>query len=75
LVLPRGEVLRGEWIPSSALIGLIGLFVPKPSTDADCQRRNTRGLGQTVRRCPLTSTGGRGDCRSLRHSAAREPVV
>ena len=30
----------------------VGLFVPKPSTDADCQRRSMPGLGQTVHGCP-----------------------
>jgi hypothetical protein len=50
-------------------------FVPKPSTDADCQRRSIPGLGQTARRCPLASTAVRGDCHSLCHSAVREPVV
>ena len=30
-----------------------GLFVRKPSTDADCQRRSIPGPGQTVRGCPL----------------------
>ena len=49
----------------------VGLFVPKPSTDAGYQRRSTRGPRQTVRGCPLTSTVGRGDCHSLRHSVAR----
>ena len=33
-----------------------GLFVPKPSTDAHCQRRSIPGLGQTVRGRPLAST-------------------
>jgi len=52
-----------------------GLFVPKPSTNADCQRRSIPGLGQTVRACPLASTAVRGDYHSLCHSAVREPVV
>jgi hypothetical protein len=34
----------------------VGLFVPKPSTPAVCQRRSTCGLRQTVRACPLAST-------------------
>jgi len=33
----------------------VGLFVPKPTTDADCQRPSTRGLRQTVRGRPLPS--------------------
>jgi hypothetical protein len=53
----------------------VGLFVPKSSTDANCQRRSIPGLGQTVRGCPLASTAVRGDCHSLCHSAVREPVV
>jgi hypothetical protein len=32
-----------------------GLFVPKPSTGGDCQRRSIPGLGQTVRECPRRS--------------------
>ena len=52
----------------------VGLFVPKPSTDADCQRRSIPGLRQTVRGCPLASTVDRGDCHSLCHSIAREPT-
>jgi len=50
-----------------------GLFVPKPSTDAVCQRRSMAGLRQIVRVCPLASTVVGGDCHSLRHSVAREP--
>ena len=53
----------------------VGLFVPKPTTDADCQRPSTRGLRQTVRGRPLPSPAVRGDCHSLCHSAVREPVV
>jgi hypothetical protein len=53
----------------------VGLFVPKPSTGAACQRRSTRGLRQTVRACPLASTAVGGDCHSLRHSVACELVV
>jgi len=45
-----------------------GLFVPKPTTDADCQRPSTRGLRQTVRGRPLPSPAVRGDCHSLCHS-------
>ncbi len=52
-----------------------GLFVPKPSTDSDCQHRSTRGLRQTVRVCPLAYTVVGGDCHSLRHSVARESVM
>jgi hypothetical protein len=48
---------------------------PEPSTGAGYQRRSTRGLRQTVRGCPLTSTVDRGDCHSLCHCVAREPVV
>jgi len=33
-----------------------GLFVPKPSTGAGCQRCGMSDLGSTVRRCPLAST-------------------
>jgi hypothetical protein len=46
----------------------LGLFVPNPSTGTYCQRRSVCGLRQAVRRCPLTSAVGRGDCHSLRHS-------
>jgi len=45
-----------EWLASSdhRLSGnASGLFVRKPSTDADCQRRSIPGPGQTVRGCPL----------------------
>jgi hypothetical protein len=51
------------------------LFVPKPSCSTGCQRRSTRDLRQTVRACPLASTAVSGDCHSVRHSVAREPVT
>ena len=51
-----------------------GLFVPKPSTGVDCQRRSTPGLGQTVRgRLPVSTAVG-GDCYSLGYSVAQVPV-
>jgi hypothetical protein len=52
----------------------VGLFVPKPTTDADCQRPSTRGLRQTVRGRPLPSTAVRGDCHFVtrRSRAGRE---
>jgi hypothetical protein len=52
-----------------------GLFVPKPSTNMDCQRRSMPGLRQPVRGCPLASTAVSGDCHSLCHSLVREPIV
>ncbi len=60
---------------TSGASGTAGLFVPKPSTDTTCQRRSTFGLEQIVRGCPLASTAGGGDCHSVRHLVAREPVV
>ena len=51
---PRGAALLGD----TARFGrMTGLFVPKPTTGADCQRPSTRGLRQTVRGRPLASTG------------------
>jgi len=52
-----------------------GLFVPKPSCDAGYQRRSMCSLRQTVRVCPLAFTAVRGDCHSVCHLVAREPVV
>lgn len=72
-----GSQARAITYPSaySTLDSPVGLFVPKPSSGVGYQRRSMRGLRQTVRGCPLTSTVGRGDCHSLCHSVAREPVV
>ena len=47
----------------------VGLFVPKPSRGAGCQRCGMPDLGTTVRRRPLASTAGGGDCYSLGYSA------
>jgi hypothetical protein len=54
-------------------LAIDGLFVPKPSTGAACQRRSWPELGQIVRMCPLVSDAVGGDCHSLRHSVARGP--
>lgn len=45
-----------------------GLFVPKPSCDAEYQRYTLPDVGRTVRQRPLTSTDGDGDCFSLDYS-------
>jgi len=42
-----------------------GLFVPKPSRGASCQRCGLPDLRTTVRQRPLASTAGGGDCYSL----------
>jgi hypothetical protein len=34
---------------------MAGLFVPKPSANADCQHRSVAELEQSVRECPLAS--------------------
>ena len=47
----------------------------RSQVEARTTSRNTRGLRQTVRARPLVSTVVSGDCHSLRHSVAREPVV
>jgi hypothetical protein len=47
-----------------------GLFVPKPSTCADCQRCGTVYLGIPVRQRPLASAAVGGDCYSLGYSAS-----
>jgi hypothetical protein len=65
----------GQTPARSVLSTGAGLFVPKPSTGGYYQRRNTRGLRQTVRGRPLASTAVGGDCHSLRHSVAAESVV
>jgi hypothetical protein len=57
-------------LPPTLLSIGVGLFVPKPSTGVDCQRRSIPSLGQAVRGYPLASTAVRGDCHSLCHSAA-----
>jgi hypothetical protein len=49
--------------------GCCGLFVPKPSTDADCQRGVMPDLEQNVRQRPLAFTADDGDCYSLGYSA------
>jgi len=46
-----------------------GLFVPKPSHGADCQRCGVPGLGTIVRQRPLASTSVCGDCYSLSYLA------
>jgi hypothetical protein len=43
----------------------VGLFVPKPSRDADHQRRSMSDLETTVRQRLLVSTVGDGDCYSV----------
>jgi len=54
----RTTALAHVLAPWRYALGL-GLFVPKPSTDADCQHLSTPGLGQTpsvdVRWCPPLS--------------------
>ena len=57
------------------LVGVAG-FEPAASSSrtqvpAGTASAAARGLRQTVRGCPLTSTVGRGDCHSLRHSVVR----
>jgi hypothetical protein len=52
-----------------------GLFVPKPSRGADCQRRNMPDLGQAIRGCLLASTAVGGDCYSLGYPALRCPSL
>ena len=47
-----------------------GLFVPKPSNDADCQGCGLPDLGIIVHRCLLSSVAGDGDCYSLGYSVA-----
>lgn len=73
---PGPLISIGRFTPQLAQVSFgVGLFVPKPTTDADCQRPSTRGLRQTVRGLPLASTVVRGDCHSLCHSAVREPGI
>ena len=48
----------------------MGLFVPKPSAEADCQRGSTSDLETIVRQRLLASTAGDGDCHSFGHSVA-----
>jgi hypothetical protein len=50
----------------------MGLFVPKPSTVADCQGCGSPDLGTIVRQCALTSAGGDDDRYSLGYSVAYE---
>jgi hypothetical protein len=57
---------------SHAQFAGVGIFVPKPSTCADCQRCGTPDLGTTIRRRPLASTAGGGDRYSLGYSVAPE---
>jgi len=38
-----------------------GLFVPKPTSDADCQDGTVSNLGHIVHLCPLASIAGGGD--------------
>jgi hypothetical protein len=49
----------------------VGLFVPKPSRAAACQRCGMPDLGTTVHQRALASTVGDGDCYSLGYSVAR----
>jgi len=49
----------------------VGLFVPKPSRRADCQRCSVPELGITVRQRPLASVAGDGDCYSVGYSVRR----
>lgn len=46
----------------------VALFVPKPNTGRDHQRRSTPSVGHAVRGRPLASTAGGGDCHSVGHS-------
>jgi hypothetical protein len=50
-----------------------GLFVPKPSREADCQGCGQSDLGTTVRQRPPASAGERTDRYSVGYSPAREP--
>lgn len=59
-------------MPTPALAALaIGLFVPKPSTNANYQRCGMPDLGSTVRQRPLLAMAVTGDCYSLGYSVAR----
>jgi hypothetical protein len=58
----------------SNTIRIAGLFVPKPSHGADCQRCRTPDLGTTVRQHPLASAVVGGDCYSLGYSVHVEPL-
>jgi hypothetical protein len=53
-----------------------GLFVPKPSRGAHCQRWGMPDLGTIVRRCPLVFAAGDGRRYSLGYSvpARLEPL-
>ena len=71
-ISPRANISYRQTGQTGHRIRTDGLFVPKPSTDADCQRRSISSLGQAVRGYPLASTAVRGDCHSLCHSAVHE---
>ena len=77
--VPHGVVGSGQVRPiiSShdwrSLTG-IGLFVPKPSHCADCQRCGVPDLGTAVRQRLLASTSVGGDCYSLGYPVVRESV-
>jgi hypothetical protein len=49
-------------------VAQVGLFVPKPSIDVDCQRCIACDLGGTVHQRPLVSAAGGGDSYSLGYS-------
>jgi len=62
--------------PARSVLSIgVGLFVPKPSTDVNCQRRSIPGLGQTVRRCPLNRSPNGPVPKARRHYACSELVV
>src|SRR5437762_13580465 len=51
------------------------LFVPKPNRSADCQHYVMPDPAATVRRCPLTSIAGGGDCYSFGYSVSHDSSV
>ena len=56
------SVQFGQAPARSVLSTGVGLFVPKPTRDVDCQGGALPDLGSIVRRCPLPSAAVGGDC-------------
>jgi len=70
----HGFLQPGTAVSLVAAAVAVTLFVPKPSTDADCQSCGVLGLASIVRPRPLAFIAVGGDCHSLRHSVAHELV-
>src|SRR5450755_630588 len=69
------QPLRGAVCPGSARCRLVGLLLPRPSTDTGCHQLGPRDLASVAHQCPLASIASDGGSYSLGYPAALPPLT